>query len=172
MDERFIDTRLVGDYNLPNVLAAVTIGKFFNVSDHLIRKAISDYEPSNSRSQLLKKNSNTIILDAYNANPSSMKLAIENFSRHPAKKKVLVLGAMAELGEDSIAEHESIVQLIGHHPWTAVVLVGGDFQELHHPYLQFENALEAANWYREQDFRDTHILIKGSRSMKMENVLN
>jgi UDP-N-acetylmuramoyl-tripeptide--D-alanyl-D-alanine ligase len=107
-----IKTQLVGDYNLPNVLVAVTAGACFNVPTNSIKKAIEEYTPSNSRSQLLEQGTNKIILDAYNANPSSMKLAIENFSRLPANKKVLLLGGMAELGEESLAEHQNIVTLI------------------------------------------------------------
>ena len=98
----FIKTQLVGEYNLPNVLAAVTVGKYFNVPEQNIKDAIENYTPSNSRSQLVEKGTNKIILDAYNANPSSMKLAIENFARLHADNKVLMLGGMAELGEESL----------------------------------------------------------------------
>jgi UDP-N-acetylmuramoyl-tripeptide--D-alanyl-D-alanine ligase len=93
----------VGEYNLPNVLAAVTVGKFFEVPEDKIISAIENYTPSNSRSQLIEKDSNKIILDAYNANPSSMKLAIENFARKNSENKILMLGAMAELGKQSLA---------------------------------------------------------------------
>ena len=89
---------MVGEYNLPNVLAAVTVGKFFKVPEEKIKSAIENYTPSNSRSQLIQKGFNKIILDAYNANPSSMKLAIENFAKMQGDK-VLMLGAMAELGK-------------------------------------------------------------------------
>lgn len=122
-----IHSQLVGDYNLPNILLAVTIGKHFGVPDEDIRKAIEEYQPSNSRSQLIKAGSNQIILDAYNANPSSMKLAIENFARLAAPSKVLMLGAMAELGAESLEEHQLIVDLIAKFSWKQVVLVGGDF---------------------------------------------
>jgi UDP-N-acetylmuramoyl-tripeptide--D-alanyl-D-alanine ligase len=166
-----IKTQLVGDYNLPNVLVAVTAGACFNVPTNSIKKAIEEYTPSNSRSQLLEQGTNKIILDAYNANPSSMKLAIENFSRLPANKKVLLLGGMAELGEESLAEHQNIVTLIKRYNWTAVVLVGGDFLQFSHPFLSFANANEAKQWMQDQHFENTHLLIKGSRSMQMEKVL-
>lgn len=166
-----IRSQLVGDYNLPNILLAVAIGKHFNVPDSDIRYAIESYQPSNSRSQLLKAGSNRIILDAYNANPSSMKLAIENFARLAAANKVLMLGAMAELGVESLQEHQQIVDLIAQHPWKQVVLVGGDFLKLTHPWISFKNSTEAREWYNEQNFQDTHLLIKGSRSMKMETIL-
>ncbi|MBI3137501.1 MAG: UDP-N-acetylmuramoyl-tripeptide--D-alanyl-D-alanine ligase [Sphingobacteriales bacterium] len=166
-----ISTRLVGDYNLPNVLLAVTIGKHFDVPDELIKSAIENYQPSNSRSQLLQHGTNQIILDAYNANPSSMKLAIENFARLQAPSKVLMLGAMAELGKESPAEHQEIVDLIGQTAWKQVVLVGEDFLKIPHPYISFSRTEEAKNWFQQQSFENTHILIKGSRSMKMEKIL-
>jgi UDP-N-acetylmuramoyl-tripeptide--D-alanyl-D-alanine ligase len=196
-----ISTQLVGDYNLPNVLVAAAIGKFFGVADESIRQSIEGYTPSNSRSQLIQRESNHIILDAYNANPSSMKAAIENFARLDASasggagkaggpatgiasgagsdkaeagtgKKVLILGAMAELGEESLEEHRQIVALIGKYPWHQVVLVGGDFLKITHPYLSFQNSREAGEWLRQAGFTDTWLLIKGSRSTKMEEVLN
>jgi UDP-N-acetylmuramoyl-tripeptide--D-alanyl-D-alanine ligase len=166
-----LKTQLVGDYNLPNVLAAVALGKHFDISDEKIRSAIEDYTPSNSRSQLKQVGTNTVILDAYNANPSSMRSAIENFARLHAPKKVLVLGAMAELGKDSLPEHQAIVDLISLHKWDSVVLVGGEFLKIRHPFLQFENAAGARQWVGEQGFEHTHLLIKGSRSMQMEKVL-
>ena len=112
LDDRFISTQLVGDYNLPNVLAAVTVGKFFEVPESKIKSAIENYTPSNSRSQLIEKGSNKIILDAYNANPSSMKLAIENFAKKDADNKIMLLGAMAELGKESIFEHERMIAVL------------------------------------------------------------
>ncbi len=172
MKNGILSTRLVGDYNLPNVLAAIAVGKYFVVPDEKIRTALENYTPSNSRSQLIRAGSNTIILDAYNANPSSMKLAIENFARMHAEKKVLLLGAMAELGEQSLAEHQSVIDLIGRSKWTAVALTGGDFLKLNHPWLSFENSEKTADWFREQHFENTHLLIKGSRSMQMEKIIN
>lgn len=166
-----IRTQLVGTYNLPNVLAAVAIGKHFNVPEKMIADAIEQYSPSNSRSQLIKQATNTIILDAYNANPSSMKLAIENFARLQASDKVLLLGAMAELGSGSIDEHKAIVDLIAQYQWKDVVLVGGDFLRFEHPYHHFANVAEARSWWQAQHFTNTSFLIKGSRSMQMEKIL-
>lgn len=171
LNERKIATQLVGEYNLPNVLAAVTVGKTFNVPENKIRSAIENYTPSNSRSQLVSRGTNKIILDAYNANPSSMKLAIENFAKLQANNKVLMLGAMAELGKESIQEHKAIVELIQQHPWKAVVLVGGDFQHVQHPFTGVANATEAKAWLQQQQLENAHLLVKGSRSMKMESVL-
>lgn len=170
-DEKILRTRLVGDYNLPNVLAAVTIGKFFKVPEATIHSAIENYTPSNSRSQLVEKGTNKIILDAYNANPSSMKLAIENFAKLEAKNKVLMLGAMAELGAESRAEHQQIADLISRYHWDSVVLVGGDFLHIEHPFLKFEDVAKAKEWLQQQKFELTYFLIKGSRSMQMEKLL-
>jgi UDP-N-acetylmuramoyl-tripeptide--D-alanyl-D-alanine ligase len=147
------------------------VAKYFTVPDEKIKKAIESYIPSNSRSQMIERDSNHIILDAYNANPSSMKAAIENFSKIKAPNKVLVLGAMMELGVESIAEHQGIVDLIGQHQWKDVVLVGGDYAKVDHPFIYLSSAVEARHWYHQQQFRNAYILIKGSRSMKMEAVL-
>ena len=166
-----INTKLVGDYNLPNVLVAVAVGDYFKVPQEKIKEAIELYTPSNSRSQLLNWKSNQIILDAYNANPSSMKLAIENFAHLHADKKLLLLGGMAELGKESIQEHESIVDLIKKYKWSDVALVGGDFQKINHPFRKFNNAQEAGQWLKGLELTNAYLLVKGSRSMQMEKVL-
>ncbi|HZH65155.1 MAG TPA: UDP-N-acetylmuramoyl-tripeptide--D-alanyl-D-alanine ligase [Flavisolibacter sp.] len=167
-----IKTALVGGYNLPNVLAAVAVGKFFGVADNKIRSAIEEYTPSNSRSQLVQKATNTIILDAYNANPSSMKAAIENFAKAEGNNKILVLGAMAELGEESSNEHKVILENIGQHQWQHVLLVGGDFMDISHSHLSFSTPDAAGQWLRAANITNSSLLIKGSRSIAMEKVLN
>jgi UDP-N-acetylmuramoyl-tripeptide--D-alanyl-D-alanine ligase len=166
-----IETQLVGDYNLPNILAAVAVGRYMNVPSEKIKKAIEAYTPSNSRSQLVVKDSNKIILDAYNANPSSMKVAIENFAKLHAAKKVLMLGGMAELGEESVAEHKALIDLIQQYQWHKVVLVGGDYSKINHPFIYFKTSAEAKEWFLQQNYKDTDLLIKGSRSMQMEKVI-
>jgi UDP-N-acetylmuramoyl-tripeptide--D-alanyl-D-alanine ligase len=166
-----VQTQLVGDYNLPNVLAAVTIGKYFNVAAGKIKTALQDYVPSNSRSQLIKKDSNTFILDAYNANPASMKAAIENFANMEGRDKILMLGSMMELGPESADEHESIVELIKKYKWKNVVLVGNNFNSVP-GFLHFDNAIDAGKWLQQQQFVNSQLLIKGSRSMQMEKVLD
>jgi UDP-N-acetylmuramoyl-tripeptide--D-alanyl-D-alanine ligase len=100
-----------------------------------------------------------------------MKAAIENFAGFPAKDKVLVLGAMAELGTSSVREHEDILQLIAGYPWKEVVLVGGDFLKIKHPYRSFRNSAEAGTWLKSRHFTNTWFLVKGSRSTGMEKVL-
>ncbi|HLK29865.1 MAG TPA: UDP-N-acetylmuramoyl-tripeptide--D-alanyl-D-alanine ligase [Puia sp.] len=166
-----IKTQLVGDYNLPNILAAVAVGKYFNVEDEKIKSAIENYEPSNSRSQMIEKGSNKIILDAYNANPSSMKAAVENLAKLHAEKKVLMLGAMAELGEESLEEHKNLISLIQKYAWHKVVLVGGDFLKIENPFRTLKSSLEAKEWFQKENLQNAYILIKGSRSMQMEKVL-
>ncbi len=166
-----IQSQLVGDYNLPNILCAAAVGKYFGVPAEKIQSAIENYTPSNSRSQLVQKDSNSIILDAYNANPSSMKVAIENFARLQADHKVLMLGGMMELGKESLEEHKAVVDLIRKYPWKEVVLVGGDFGRIDHGFRFFPSSADAKNWFDEQQFANTHFLIKGSRSMQMEKIL-
>ncbi|TAE13246.1 MAG: UDP-N-acetylmuramoyl-tripeptide--D-alanyl-D-alanine ligase [Bacteroidetes bacterium] len=166
-----IQTQLVGDYNLPNILSAVTIGLHFEVPLTDIQAAIENYAPTNSRSQLLQWQGNHVILDAYNANPTSMKAAIENFAKSTAAHKVVVIGAMAELGTESIAEHRAIVKLLKEHTWQAVALVGGHFADITTPYTYLNDSTEAGEWLRQLQLTNAHILVKGSRSTKMEKIL-
>ena len=167
-----INTQLVGGYNLPNILAAVCVGKTFDVPDEKIKLSLEAYQPSNSRSQLIKKDSNEIILDAYNANPSSMKLAIENFAKMKGDKKILMLGGMAELGQESEQEHKQLVALIQSYQWLHVILVGAQFNNIHQNYLFFNDAEEARTWFKNQMIQNSQILIKGSRSIQMEKILD
>jgi UDP-N-acetylmuramoyl-tripeptide--D-alanyl-D-alanine ligase len=166
-----VKTQLVGGYNLPNVLAAAAVGSYFSISADNIKKSIESYQPSNSRSQLIIKDQTRIILDAYNANPSSMKAAIDNFSKTAGDNKYLVLGAMAELGSSSIQEHNDIIKEINKHKWKEVLLVGGDFAKADHQYKHFQSSEEAGSWLKTQKLQDAFFLIKGSRSMQMEKVL-
>ena len=135
-----------------------------------IISAIETYNPGNSRSQMVNKDTNHIILDAYNANPSSMKLAIENMAQMKAENKVLFLGGMMELGLDSLNEHQKIIELIEKNKWKKVILVGGEFKNVHHTFTYFNSAEEATIWAAKQGFTNTYFLVKGSRSMHMEKV--
>ncbi len=179
LEASLIKSQLVGDYNLPNILCAATIGKYFGVPDQKIISAIEAYAPSNSRSQLMEVGTNQIILDAYNANPSSMKVAIENFAKLKADRKIVLLGGMMELGEDSIAEHQALVELLVSIGFKEVVLVGGDFEHAHAsqtqiqttPFTYLPNAQAANEWLKQLNPQNAYILVKGSRSMKMEQVL-
>jgi UDP-N-acetylmuramoyl-tripeptide--D-alanyl-D-alanine ligase len=169
-DIKKIQTHLVGEYNLPNVLVAVALGKHFNVPDEKIKAALENYTPSNSRSQLIEKDGNKIILDAYNANPTSMKAAVENIAKMNGDK-VLLLGGMMEMGNESLKEHQALIDLINKYQWKDVVLVGGDFNKVNNPYTTFANSIEAGKWLKEKHFNNATILVKGSRSMQMEKVL-
>ena len=166
-----IQTQLVGDYNLPNVLAAVCIGQYFKVPMDKIKTAIENYTPSNSRSQLTTWKNNQIILDAYNANPSSMKVAVDNFAKLAAENKIICLGGMKELGEATFNEHQALIDQLKQSSWTKVVLVGNEFKDCTHPYQFFESVAAAKKWLNEQNFVQHTILIKGSRGIQMEQLI-
>lgn len=166
-----IKTHLVGNYNAPNVFAAVTIGHYFNVPKEKIKSAIENYIPANSRSQMMQQGSNTFILDAYNANPGSMKAAIDNFAAMKGDHKILILGDMKELGADSPKEHQAVIELLNHYTWSKIVLTGPEFAKVNHSFLQFPDSEAARQWFKNQLIENSLILIKGSRSMKMERVL-
>ena len=168
---KIIKTQLVGDYNLPNVLAAISIGLHFVVPIEKIITAIETYTPTNSRSQLMEWNNNKVILDAYNANPSSMQLAIENFAKIDGNKKILCIGGMRELGKESQAEHQAIINLINTCTFEKVVLVGKEFENCQHSYTYFETSDAAKQWLHQQRFKDHFFLIKGSRGIQMEKLL-
>ena len=166
-----IQTQLVGDYNLPNVLAAVCIGQYFKVPMDKIKTAIENYAPSNSRSQLTTWKNNQIILDAYNANPSSMKVAVDNFAKLAAENKIICLGGMKELGEATFNEHQALIDQLKQSSWTKVVLVGNEFKDCTHPYQFFESVTAAKKWLKDQNFVHHTILIKGSRGIQMEQLI-
>ena len=166
-----IKTKLVGAYNLPNVLAAICIGLYFNVPEQKIITAIENYTPNNSRSQLIDWQNNKVILDAYNANPSSMQLAIENFSMMKVPNKVLCLGAMRELGKESQSEHQALIELINKNKFEEVILVGKEFENCQHHYTFFENSDAARKWLEQKNISNSYLLIKGSRSIQMEKLI-
>jgi UDP-N-acetylmuramoyl-tripeptide--D-alanyl-D-alanine ligase len=147
------------------------VGKYFNVPGNKIKVALESYSPGNSRSQMVEQGTNKIILDAYNANPTSTKAAIENLAGIRADRKVLMLGGMMELGEESLEEHQAIIDLIKQHKWEQVVLVGGDYSKLTHPFTYFNTSAEARDWYKNSQLENTYFLIKGSRSIQMEKIL-
>jgi UDP-N-acetylmuramoyl-tripeptide--D-alanyl-D-alanine ligase len=169
--ETTINTNLVGDYNFPNVMAAVTAGLHFDVAIEDIKYAIANYNPDNSRSQWLRKGTNKIILDAYNANPTSMRAAISNFAGLDLKDKTLWIGAMKEMGAAEVKEHEELVRFIEEHKWKDVILVGIEFSPIKTSYRKFDTSADAANYIRNNQPHDASILIKGSRGSKMELML-
>ena len=166
-----IQTNLVGNYNLPNVLAAVAIGQEFKVPNDKIKSAIENYIPTNSRSQLLTWNNNEVILDAYNANPSSMKLAVENFAKINKENKIVCLGGMRELGADTLMEHQLLIDQLKQTDWEQVILVGSEFKPCNHNYLYFDTVIEAKAWLQEQHLNGYTLLIKGSRGIQMEQLI-
>ena len=166
-----LHTNLVGAYNLPNIEAAICIGDYFEIPFIKIAQAIATYVPDNARSQLINKSSNQIVLDAYNANPSSMQVALENFAKQSSDNKYVFLGAMMELGEDSVKEHQDIADLVVSLGLNKVVLVGGDFEKIKHPFQFFNTVYQAAAWLAANKPVDALILIKGSRSTRMEKLM-
>jgi len=169
-----INSHLIGLYNANNINAAITIGNHFDISPIDIKAAIESYIPENNRSQLMTKGSNEIILDAYNANPSSMKVALENFIQLDKSNKMIIIGDMYELGEESLAEHKAIVDFLNNTSSFDCHFVGKDF---------FANKIDKINFYFYSSFdelaqylsaktiEDKTILIKGSRGMALERTL-
>lgn len=169
-----IQSHLIGIYNSNNINAAIAIGKYFNIEDNDIKTAIENYIPTNNRSQLLEKNSNHIILDAYNANPSSMNAAITNFTQLDGSQKIAILGDMFELGKESLAEHKKIIHLLEN---TQIVtyFVGKDFfyNKIEKSNLHFFNSYEDfAESLKNLNPKNQTILIKGSRGMALERTLD
>ncbi len=170
---RIISSQLIGDYNFENILAAVCIGNYFGIEAAKINQAIEEYVPDNSRSQIVQRGTNFILLDAYNANPASMEAALKNFSIMEGKHKIVFLGEMAELGDESRKEHQNIIELLRQFYFEKIILVGKKFFELS-PILiaeYFPTSTDAALWAKTQKISEATILIKGSRSSQMEKVM-
>ncbi len=170
--EVIIDTNLVGDYNFPNAMVAIAVGLHFGVSIDEIKKALIAYNPDNSRSQWLQKGCNKIILDAYNANPTSMRAAISNFAAANLPNKLLWIGGMKEMGPEELNEHRELVAFIAQYKWGNVILVGKEFKGLQNDYIWFDTSAEAAEYVRAHQPSNSSILIKGSRGSKMEVLLD
>jgi UDP-N-acetylmuramoyl-tripeptide--D-alanyl-D-alanine ligase len=169
-----IETNLIGGYNFENMAAALCIGKYFGVDPKLANQAIGDYVPGNMRSQVMKKNSNTIILDAYNANPSSMKAAIENMAAMKSDKKVLILGDMFELEEEADKEHQEIGRLIKELGFQEVYLCGSLFKTALHEFplaKYFPKKDELINELKQFPLTNATILVKASRGIGLETVV-
>ena len=166
-----IESNLIGAYNYTNILAAITIGIHFKLKHTEIKKAIENYIPTNNRSQIIEKESNHIILDAYNANPSSMEVALENFSKLKKASKIVILGDMFELGKQSATEHQAMVNLADAMAFSQTLYVGEHFYKTTTKNKKFENfeALEA--YLIENTLAQQSILIKGSRGMQLERIL-
>ena len=147
------------------------MGIIFKVEPKLINEALSEYVPGMNRSQLEKTEHNILILDAYNANPSSMKVAIENFAEHKANDKLLILGDMFELGEYSQEEHKKIVSLLLQYHFKDVILIGPEFSKANPTHFKiFLSTNDCLTYLKEQKIKNKTILIKGSRGMKLEGL--
>lgn len=172
-DNTQIESKLIGTYNFTNLCAATTIGKHFNVSTDDIKSAIESYIPSNNRSQIIDKGNNKIIMDAYNANPSSMEVALDNLNKLSNNRKIAILGDMFELGNDAPSEHQKIADLVTNLNLYKIYLIGENFNRVTikedkiEKYSSFENF--KSNF---KEIRNSTILIKGSRGMALERVLD
>ena len=167
-----VHTRLIGEYNLSNALAAVTIGCFFGVEPEKIDQALNEYEPRNNRSQLKKTADNTLIIDAYNANPTSMLASISNFHNMQAGQKMLILGDMRELGKDSPEEHQKIVDYLEKCDFKDVALVGELFAATRHNYPTYPDAPALIAELQKNKPCGKTILIKGSNGIKLNTVVD
>lgn len=169
-----ISTHLIGLYNANNINAALTIGKYFGIENQDIKDALESYIPENNRSQLLSKGTNQVILDAYNANPTSMKVAIENFVQLDSVNKILILGDMFELGQESAQEHKIIINLLLNEENIICYFIGKEFyaNKIDKENFYFYETFEAfSNFLKETKIENSSLLIKGSRGMALERVL-
>ena len=169
-----INTNLVGSYNVDNVMAAIAVGVHFGVSFEDAVKAIESYVPSNNRSQMTKTEHNTLIVDAYNANPTSMAAALENFSNVSADCRIAMLGDMLELGEDSAAEHEAVIASALSRNFCKVFFVGKEFAAVSvasDNAMFFQTSDELAEYLKSNPLQGATVLIKGSRGTRMEKVI-
>lgn len=166
-----VQTRLVGSYNLENVLAAIAVGNHFGVKPEAINAALEAYTPTNNRSQVQKTANNTLIMDAYNANPTSMTAAIHNFNSIPADKKYFILGDMLELGQESETEHQTTCDLLDSLGLHNGILVGKEFSKANTALKQFENTDDALSYITIHPPKGCLVLIKGSRGIRLEKTV-
>lgn len=169
--EFHVKTELIGTYNAENILAAVAIGNYFGLSNEQIKAGLEAYQPQNNRSQYRQTEHNKLIIDAYNANPTSMRAAILNFAQMEVKNKSLILGDMLELGSQSVDEHQKIVALLMEHSFSDVYLVGEIFQAVPGYFRTFADVNELKQYLAENPMENRFVLIKGSNGIKLTNVL-
>ncbi|MAD96980.1 MAG: UDP-N-acetylmuramoyl-tripeptide--D-alanyl-D-alanine ligase [Flavobacteriaceae bacterium] len=172
LDQEEIQSNLVGAYNYNNMAIAATIGKHFGISNDNIKKAIENYVPDNNRSEIIEKGTNSIILDAYNANPSSMEVALKSFAKSGNQTKTVILGDMFELGEDSTKEHQAMVDLTESLCIDNQYFVGEHFHQTNVTNgIKFLNFSEFKSFVESNPIENSSILIKGSRGMQLERSL-
>ena len=165
-----VETHMIGSYNLDNVLVAVAVGRFFKIPAERISRAIAAYEPTNNRSQFKKTENNALIIDAYNANPSSMKVALDNFIAMPVQPKAIILGDMRELGPTSDELHAEVIEQIKKGQFDKVFLCGEHFSKVGKEFSPFATTEAMMEELRRQPLKGYHILIKGSHSMGLEKL--
>jgi UDP-N-acetylmuramoyl-tripeptide--D-alanyl-D-alanine ligase len=170
-ENQIIDSKLIGAYNFVNCCAAIIMGKYFNVSLENIEKGIKSYVPANNRSQIVEKNGHEIILDAYNANPSSMKVALENFNHLNVTPKIAFLGDMFELGETAPEEHQAIADLASSMNFDATFFIGKNFAKTKNNNKTFETFEDLASYLKANSLQKSNLFIKGSRGMALERIL-
>jgi UDP-N-acetylmuramoyl-tripeptide--D-alanyl-D-alanine ligase len=171
--DHYVETQLIGSYNLENVLAAICVGHYFKVPDDKIIKSIKEYVPQNNRSQFVKTQSNNLIVDCYNANPTSVKAALENFISLDLSNKCVILGDMLELGKVSEEEHRMVVDFVIKQDFKHIVLVGDIYFLIDVPIniKQFKTVEELNNWICLNKIHESNVLIKGSRGIQLERVI-
>ena len=169
-----IDTQLVGDYNFENVMAAICIGTYFNVAANDIVEALSSYRPTNNRSQVIETARNRVVMDAYNANPTSMSHSIKNFRNICKSDNLLILGDMRELGNESGQEHKNILELLKELRFENVYLVGEEFQRVaeNSKFSTFINVEELAQYLQQHPVSGRDILVKGSNSIHLNKIID
>lgn len=170
-EDNIIHSKLIGAYNFANCCAAIVMGKFFNVSLENIKKGVENYIPANNRSQIIEKNGHHIILDAYNANPSSMIVALENFNNLEASHKTVFLGDMFELGETAAEEHQAIADLASSMNFDKLFFVGKNFAKTKNKHQTFDTFDALAIFVKENPLKKSTLFIKGSRGMALERIL-
>lgn len=173
MQGRNYKSSLYGNYNAVNIAAAICIGNYFHVPAEAMEEAVASYIPTNNRSQLIKLGETTVLMDAYNANPTSMKATLESFHKSSAKDKVVILGDMFELGKTSAEEHQHLTSYLEELKFKQVMLVGSNFSKVlsNQGIQKFETFEELSEAIKATNFGSSHILIKGSRGMALERIL-
>lgn len=174
VDEVLYESSLNGNFNAVNMAVAISIGQHFEIPSSSIQKAVASYNPQNNRSQIVKLPDTTLIMDAYNANPTSMEAALTSFNNFPAAKKVVVLGDMFEMGANAYREHQTIADLAGSLKFDKIFLVGSNFNKTTNSAARvkkFESFLDFQKELEKTDLKQTYVLVKGSRGMALERVL-
>jgi len=169
-----VSTKLFGEYNLDNILSAISVALYFDVPPKLINEALQEYETIKLRSQIKNYGTNKIIFDCFNANPTSMGAAVENFAKINVDKKVAIIGDMAEVGYSSIQEHRDMISLVKKFNFDLTVFVGKEFMKAkdNNFGLYLSNVKTAWKWFNKQKFRNTHILLKATGDIAIERIVN